>query len=56
VHVRAYSNEQSTLLKVQRHEDIEYVERNGILARYDGILSHDHESVLLVHIGACNMR
>jgi transposase len=43
VYVRTHSNAQTTLFTVNRHKDIAGVERDGLLGRFQGILSHDHD-------------
>jgi hypothetical protein len=43
VYIRTHSNARSTLLTVNKHKDMEGVERDGILTRFHGILSHDHD-------------
>ena len=42
--IRTYSNENSTLYTVNPKKDKAGVDRDGILPKYDGTLSHDHES------------
>ena len=44
VTLRNYSNELSTLYTVNPQKDKAGVDRDGILPRYTGTLSHDHES------------
>ena len=41
--VRTHSNDRSTLYTVNPKKDIPGIERDGILPRFIGILSHDHE-------------
>lgn len=43
VYMRVHSNEHATLLTVNRHKDMDGVARDGILTRFHGILSHDHD-------------
>ena len=43
-YIRTHSNAHSTLLTVNRRKNMDGVERDGILGKYHGILSHDHES------------
>ena len=43
-YMRTHSNEQSTLYTVNPQKDIAGCERDGILPKYTGILSHDHEA------------
>jgi len=42
--VRTHSNERSTLYTVNPKKDMEGIKRDGLLPRFFGILSHDHES------------
>jgi len=42
--IRTHSNEQSTFYTVNPKKDMEGIERDGILPKFVGILSHDHES------------
>jgi hypothetical protein len=42
-YMRVHSNTQTTLLTVNRHKDMEGVVQDGILPRFHGILSHDHD-------------
>lgn len=42
-YMRVHSNARTTLLTVNRHKDMDGVERDGILARFHDILSHDHD-------------
>jgi len=42
-YMRVHSNTQATLLTVNRHKDMDGVVRDGILTRFHGILSHDHD-------------
>jgi hypothetical protein len=44
--VRTHSNDNSTLLTVNPKKDMESVERDNVLPRFFGMLSHDHESKL----------
>jgi len=43
-YIRAHSNEHSTLYTVNPQKDAQGCERDGLLPRYIGILSHDHEA------------
>ena len=43
VYMRTHSNDSSTLLTVNPKKDAAGIERDGILPKYIGILSHDHE-------------
>lgn len=43
VYIRTYSNALWTLLTVNKHKDKNGVERDDILTRFHGILSHDHD-------------
>ena len=43
VYVRTHSNARATLLTVNRHKDMAGIERDDILTRFHGILSHDHD-------------
>ena len=42
-YMRVHSNAHATLLTVNRHKDMDGVIRDGILTRFLGILSHDHD-------------
>ena len=42
--VRTHSNDTSTLYTVNPKKDMEGIERDGILPKFIGILSHDHEA------------
>ena len=42
-YMRVHSNERATRITVNRHKDMSGVERDGILTRFHGILSHDHD-------------
>ena len=44
VTLRNHSNERSTIYTVNPKKDMDGIKRDGILPRYTGILSHDHES------------
>jgi transposase len=43
-YVRTYSNARTTILTGSGHKDMDSVKEDGILGRFCGILSHDHES------------
>lgn len=42
-YMRVHSNAHTTLLTVNRHKDMDGVNRDGILPKFHGILSHDHD-------------
>jgi hypothetical protein len=44
VYIRTYSTERATLYSINPQKDKEGITRDGILSRYTGILSHDHDS------------
>ena len=43
VYIRTHSNERSTLFTVNERKDMKGIEQDGILTRFHGILSHDHD-------------
>lgn len=43
VYIRTHSNARSTLFTVNKHKDMDGIERDDILTRFHGILSHDHD-------------
>jgi hypothetical protein len=45
-YVRVYSNATTTLLTANAHKNDEGIKRDGILERFCGILSHDHDAKL----------
>lgn len=45
-YIRVYANASTTLLTANAHKNDEGIRRDGILERYCGILSHDHDAKL----------
>jgi len=43
-YIRTYSNATTTLLRAHAHKDEEGIRSDGILTRFYGIVSHDHEA------------
>lgn len=58
VFVRNYSTIDSTLLIGTKGEGKKYIEKSGILSRYVGDITHDHETVMYNYgnrHGECNV-
>jgi hypothetical protein len=43
-YLRVYSNDRATLFTASPQKDAKSVERDGVLSRFHGIVSHDHEA------------
>ena len=50
-YVRVYANASTTLLTANAHKNDEGIRRDGILERFCGILSHDHDAKLYKYAG-----